>query len=200
MMGVLEAPFPVYQYNRVDQDTHEQFSKTWGHTQASLVLVGFSLGGFEALEIARQYPQLIHHVVTIGIGPGYSPIVLSRIRALLNRGAEVYMEGFLKACFNKQDQYERFLSKKLPIHPKDILQETLTYLGQFHLRPEDLQVPFSWTACHGVEDSIMSFSIVEEWVRYASKCVVKLPCGHNPFFDPVSLHILKDLLHKIPLE
>ena len=196
----IQTAFKTIVLDTPTRETSDFFKHTYASLPTqSLVLIGFSLGGFEAIRIANTWPHLFKGVYVIGIGQGYSKRVLSRIRDKLLSTSD-YMPAFIKACFATDQEYQHFLSQGLDPQPLPILLDTLDYLGTFSLTPADLNPPCPLTIFHGVQDGIMPLESLTHWLSQTEIDVVKLPCGHNPFFEHKSCEIINNHLNKIPLE
>ena len=66
---------------------------------ARVAVLGWSLGGYLALDFARAHPEKVTDVVAAGMKPSYEKDAVEAIKARLRRNKTAYLRRFYEACF-----------------------------------------------------------------------------------------------------
>lgn len=110
----------------------------------AVTVVGWSLGGFLAVDFARRYPERVRRVVLIGVRRRYPAGDLEAVRASLARDRRACLSQFYAQCFfpSEMAAYRRFrggLQEEYLRGMDDaVLRAGLSYLGEAALSPAAL--------------------------------------------------------------
>lgn len=122
-------------------------------------IIGWSLGGFAAVDFADLYPDLVESLILVGIRRRYNPEEIQASREELLRDKKAFLEGFYKRNFlpaQKRD-WEAFKSELMPayIEQMDIndLMQGLDYLAASSIDEQSLAM-HSTVIVHGRRDLI----------------------------------------------
>ena len=115
-------------------------------------LVGFSLGGFMAHDVARRVPEKVASLTLIGIREQYSVGVCRAMQRHLRQDKQQVLEDFWEKAFGTMAAVP-FLVED---YDTDMLSRGLAYLAQYSWDA----CPFSFpvTCCHGEADAIAPLS------------------------------------------
>lgn len=165
-------------------------------------LIGWSLGGLVASQIALDYPERIQSLVTVASSPyfpaaehwpGIEPHILSTFARQLSRDFKRTVERFLAlqsmgSPHAKADvrQIKEWLFAK-PMASVEVLHAGLDMLAEVDLRPRlhELQLPF--LRIYGRLDALVPARLKTQVDQLApnSEAVVAPNCSHAPFIsDP----------------
>lgn len=166
-----------------------------------VTILGWSLGGFAAAEFALLHPDLVDHLVLVGIRRRYGREELARMRDSLERDKAACLAEFYAQCFfaARKEDYRRFRAELLPVYVREMepaaLEKGLSYLAASEIRAEALP-PCRITLVHGERDAIAPVSEVRELAAQAPRVALHvLPsAGHAAFLDPAFLPLLRELL------
>ncbi|WP_027937676.1 alpha/beta fold hydrolase [Anaeroarcus burkinensis] len=167
------------------------------HKEATLV--GWSLGGMVALEIAAALPQKIKRLILIATTPrftvgdeyqhGLSATVVKQLTRKVQRDPAAAQEQFYPLMFSEQEheQYQLFqanLAKKVMTSNQSFLQDGLHFLATKDLRSLLSKVTAQAQVIHGFEDAICPFGAAEYLTAHLPHAeLIGVPgCGHIPFF------------------
>lgn len=107
----------------------------YNKTGQKVSLVGWSMGGLQAREIAKRVPNMVRDVVTMG-----SPI-----------GVSIHQDGVNEST---QKMFERLESLNGLINPTNIDQQDLSYIDRLHEAP-----PVPVSAIYSKDDGVASWKI-----------------------------------------
>ena len=122
-----------------------------------VTLLGWSLGGYVAAEIARQHPRWVDHLVLVGMRPQYPVKQLETMRGAIERDRVACLTGFYRQCFlpAQKEDFRWFRRELMPAYLKEMdaprLLRGLDYLAQGRL---NLDVPCAVTLVHGQQDVV----------------------------------------------
>lgn len=154
-------------------------------------LLGWSLGGFLALEFALKNLHRVEGFILLSICPGYDSKVLAEVRQKVIKNKRPYLYKFYLDCFSDADK-EGFIWFKKNLLKDYLLQIQLSelisgldYLSGVCLKPESLLPIKNVLIFHGREDKIVPFNQSgEKEFRKAGVEFICLPnCGHIPFLS-----------------
>ncbi len=158
------------------------------HRLDRVAVLGWSLGGYLALEFARQHPERVLQgaLFAVGLRERYEPETIEAIKGRLARNKAAYLRRFYEACFSPGEReargwFERELLKSyLELMEPEALLAGLDYLAS--ASPADAKARF----IHGREDRIAP---VEEMLAMKERLPgVRLVCmenaGHAAFLNP----------------
>jgi pimeloyl-ACP methyl ester carboxylesterase len=115
-------------------------------------LVGFSLGGFIAHDLARQVPEKVASLTLIGVREQYPVAVCRAMQRHLQQDKKQLLEDFWKKAFGGIAQ-EMFLVED---YDTPMLSRGLAYLAQYSWQASPF--PFPVTCRHGEADRIAPLS------------------------------------------
>lgn len=188
-----DAPqFP--DFNHLEQ-TFAQFHHT---AQKPVTLIGWSLGGMLALQLARKLPAQIGKVILVGstacftsrdnYTAGLAPALVKRLARKLRQDCRSTRRDFYKLMFAPTEQraaqaFTAVLAPLMDSIPEATLAGGLDYLLQTDLRP---LLPDITTPCHiihGTSDDICPVAAGEYLsVQLPHACLHTLATGHIPFY------------------
>lgn len=175
------------------------FLNTCEHNNKPITVIGWSLGGMLALELAQLYPEKLAKVVLVSstarftIGPEYdaglSPSIVKRLSRQLNQDKSQTLIDFYKLMFSAQeeDQIDLFLDTVAPRFTDinlDSLQAGLQYLLETDLRPMLSSIKLPCAIVHGMADSICPVKAARHLAENLPKAKLHLleGVGHIPFY------------------
>lgn len=148
-------------------------------------LFGFSYGGYKAIDVAKQFPDIVEKVILLGMRPHYSMPQIRMVGQQLKRDSAAYLKFFYRSCFASDRQWAWFLEQLWPSYsqtPLVKLLDQLDYLSTVNLASlrgiplEKLHL------FHGRADAISPLSELEQCADVPQNRVVVLPGGHLPFW------------------
>lgn len=169
------------------------------------VLVGHSMGGYIALELAAQFPEMVKGVVMVNstAKADTEEKKLQRdktIEFLLNNGTELFIESFLPNMFaaSKIKEREGIIEqlkqryKKLSNKALAIATESMKNRKDFQQFMQETQIPFLFIA--GEEDSFFTPDSILSYLDFNGSfhSLVSLPMvGHHASYEaPGAVHYL----------
>ncbi|MDB5084911.1 MAG: Biotin synthesis protein BioH [Bacilli bacterium] len=179
-------------------------------------LVGWSLGGMLALELAAIDPERFEQVVVIGAGakfvtdPTYragQPLAsVNRMKRNLERSADGTLHLFYESLFTKQERALHLddilldQAKDWPLSSIDSLRAGLDYLTQTDLRDRLPNINVPVAVIHGQLDPICSIESGRQLAQQlAHATFIEVPdAGHMPFgFQGYEFHqLIRSALEK----
>lgn len=164
-----------------------------------ITLIGWSLGGMLALELAHQHPSKIKKLILISSTAkfvqdetypyGLSEIILKNLSRKIHRNSIATQKEFYKLMFSSEEQsfQQKFLqeqSLKTLVDNVDNLQTNLHYLFQKDLRGILKEIKTPTQIIHGTSDEICPISAGKYLYEHLLNAKLNsLPaCGHIPFF------------------
>lgn len=133
----------------------------------SLTLIGFSMGGFLAVDYAEKYS--VDQVVLWGVRQVYPKQELDFVRKQVMENPEIAWRSALRFHAGKFPESIRFLKELLPkmVFPgQENLLEGLTYLEDAKLTVERLKPLNGVVFLHGSEDALAPIEEVRNLVNY----------------------------------
>jgi len=157
----LSIPFTgsfLYPESFLEPETlaHDLAAALDARRMTSVAIVGWSMGGFIALDFARQYPERVRSVVLIGMRHYWPPADIAAIREGLLQDRNAFLTDFYRKCFlGNRRSYIDFVSTLQPDYIEhadtELLLRGLSYLDGKKLLPvADLPVRL----IHGRRDII----------------------------------------------
>lgn len=151
-------------------------------------LLGFSLGGFTAVEFALENPDLIHNLILVGIRKRFTGEELDKVKDCLVKDKRVYLSRFYSACFSEESEIEWFNEHLFEDYcakfDLDHLLKTLDYLGSREITTDMLRGIKNVKIVHGGCDRITPIEEAIDIKRdlpNADFIEIK-NSGHVPFF------------------
>ncbi|MEA3305919.1 MAG: alpha/beta hydrolase [Candidatus Omnitrophota bacterium] len=151
-------------------------------------LLGWSLGGFLAAEIASKHTRLIDRLVLVSIRKKYKKEELKAVKKHLRKSRRGYLYRFYTRCFSEKGEMSFFRKNLLKDYCDgfnlDYLFTALDYLKTAEIKPELLKRVEKVKIIHGEFDKIAP-------IREAMDIKNGLPqaefitidkAGHMPFF------------------
>mgnify|MGYP003337182778 CR=1 FL=1 len=147
----------------IDNEDPFEFSETLSqalskHNIHSVILFGFSMGGFMALDYAASAPKSIKKVILTGVRQQYAEEEMKSISKMIKQNKKGFMAAFYKSCFNEIQAYKGFKSKCLPQYlsqfSKSELVFGLHYLADTAITQTQLKKLPKITFCHGKSDNV----------------------------------------------
>jgi len=111
-----------------------------------VTVVGWSLGGFLAAEVAQKYPDRVRRVVLVGIRREYPERDVEAVLRSLSADPATCLSGFYAQCFypSQMPAYRRFRGGLQAAYLREMdtgaLREGLSYLAGARLSGETLPV------------------------------------------------------------
>jgi pimeloyl-[acyl-carrier protein] methyl ester esterase len=163
-------------------------------------LIGWSLGGMVALDLANRFPERIKKLVMIGSNPyfvktanwaGMKPLVLEKFAADLTADCHGTLVRFLSLQVNGLDNYKAVLKElKTALQACEpptatILQSGLAVLQQQDLRPQLAQLQCPAHVILGTHDTLVPVAVAEQIQQLNSnlKLTVIDKAAHVPFLS-----------------
>ncbi|MEW6989848.1 pimeloyl-ACP methyl ester esterase BioH [Colwelliaceae bacterium 6441] len=170
------------------------------------VVIGWSLGGMVATEIARKYPQKLKGLVTIASSPcfveqdnwpGIQAEVLALFHRQLEQDAQKTINNFLKIQamgsphLREDIKLIRDLVMQYPMPHKNILELSLRFLENEDQRQQlnDIRLPF--LRMYGKLDGLIPKSVIPKVSLLAntSDVIIFDKASHAPFISDLSAFI-----------
>ncbi|MCX5748650.1 MAG: alpha/beta fold hydrolase [Candidatus Saganbacteria bacterium] len=153
-------------------------------------LLGWSLGGVIAADIAGKIPEKIKELILVGVRQAYTKEWIGRVKEYIKKSKKAYLYKFFLECFSAgdKDALEKFkegLMKKYFVKfTADELCKGLDYLYQKPIVPDSI-TQIKKRFIFGKEDKIVP---VEEIIKLKqlfpeSRFVFIEKAGHMPFLN-----------------
>jgi pimeloyl-[acyl-carrier protein] methyl ester esterase len=191
---------PGYGLNPIDDpetlsDAAANIAAQFSHPVA---LLGWSLGGLIATQIAANFPEKVTHLINLAASPcflaqpnwnGLNPELLARFQQQLLRSPKRTLEKFIalqtlgtKSAF-EDSRFLRQLIGQQPLPSIRVLQCGLRWLQQSDLRPELMEIPVPVLMIYGELDHIVPVPTTPSiTLRHPSSRIQRLAeAGHVPF-------------------
>jgi len=150
-------------------------------------ILGFSLGGFIAVEFARKYPEFIDELVLVSIREKYSKKDISQVRSLVSESKEAFLYKFYSQCIPDKEQFKFFKQNLLKYYfyklTPHCLDEALTYLEAGSIKPAALEKVKRVRIMHGERDEIapLAEALNIKGRLEAAEFILLKDTGHLPF-------------------
>jgi len=154
-----------------------------------ITLFGWSMGGFLAASFAGRYPQLVDHLILVGVRRQYTQGKINEIKEHLRVNKRGFLYRFYRDCFSRQEHFSWF--KECLLRPYcdgfklDYLTQTLQYLAQATIDTSALAAVDKITFIHGTEDVVAPLAeakLLSEQIPHASFMAI-YGAGHLPFLN-----------------
>lgn len=195
----------VYDYERFPDYDHldAAFCQAWSGQAVPMTVIGWSLGGMLALQLAAAYPERIGKLILIGSTAkfitsgdytwGLSLSIVKNMNRKLANNSEKTLIEFYKLMFsaNEQKASEQFISMIAPsmlnIHP-DTLTTGLDYLMKTDLRSLLPSIKIPSLIIHGTKDAICPIDAAYYLASHLPNSqLISLPeAGHIPFYSQIN--------------
>lgn len=148
---------------------------------AAIDLVGWSLGGYCALDFARRYPEQVASLTLLGVRAQWPAAEIETLAAELTAGPQALLASFYRKCFlGYKAAYQRFVAELEPYYlglaEPAVLREGLHYLADFTM-PE--RASCETLCCHGRRDVIAPLG---ERITLAGAQQLTFEHGGHPLF------------------
>jgi len=152
-------------------------------------LLGWSLGGFLAVDFSLKYKKLIDELILVSIRKSYNPDKISEIKFLLKKSKKAYLYSFYRDCFYKKEDLIWFKDNLLKSYYQELdlnrLLRGLDYLEKVDLKPEDLS---SFDKLHIIHGKLDKIAPIDDAIDIKDKLAkIKFTClgntGHVPFLN-----------------
>jgi pimeloyl-ACP methyl ester carboxylesterase len=141
--------------NQINKDLKEKIKELQGQ---DFSLIGFSLGGFIAIDFANKYPDKFRSVTVIGIREKYSALEIQTVKNFINRSKKGFLTKFYQNCFYDKNKFNKFkdilLDDYINKFSLDYLIDTLDYLERQQITAKKLTTIKNINIFHGQEDQI----------------------------------------------
>lgn len=146
-------------------------------------LVGWSLGGYCALDFARRYPEQVASLTLYAVRQQWPTTEIAALEAELSAAPEAFLSSFYRKCLlGYKAAYQRFVAELEPyclgIADLGLLHEGLRYLADFEV-PE--RVSCETICCHGRRDLIAP--LAERLTLASARCLTLEHGGHPLFLE-----------------
>ncbi|MFA6849655.1 MAG: alpha/beta fold hydrolase [Selenomonadaceae bacterium] len=174
------------------------FNKVWKIHKKKITVVGWSLGGMLAMQLAELYPDKIERLLLIASTPrftackdysgGISPGIVKNLLRKVSRNKNKAQKDFYELMFseNEKDTKKKFmLTLDLTFFniEESILKKGLEYLLMKDLRRNLAQIAVPTEIIHGSKDSIClpeAAIYMKEHIPFAKLIYIE-NAGHIPF-------------------
>jgi len=156
-------------------------------------LVGWSLGGFLALEFAGQNPSRVKGLALLSIAREFDSNLLKEIESKIKKNKRAYLYKFYQDCFAAEDKAgwcwfrKNLLRDYVDTMELEDLIAGLDYLAVARLKPGDASGIDKVRIFHGEKDRIMPFSdaaTIKSEFRQADFTALS-GTGHICFLNPL---------------
>ncbi len=179
-------------------DLEHQLYHLYKKSSHPLTLIGWSLGGMFALELAHQHPRKIKKLILISSTAkfvqdetypcGLNEIIVKNLSRKIHRNSIAAQKEFYKLMFSIEEQsfQQEFIQKQSPamlVSNIDNLQENLQYLLQKDLRNILKEIKIPTQIIHGTSDKICPVDAGKYLYEHLFNAELTLlpTCGHIPF-------------------
>jgi pimeloyl-ACP methyl ester carboxylesterase len=155
--------------------------------QAPINILGWSMGGFIAVDLVARHPRAFDEIILAGIRRGYNENDINYVRGCLKKNAKAYLYRFYGKLFSKTEKEhekwfkENLLKKYLDNPDLPYLFSGLDYLAGKELKTDSLK-GLKVIFVHGENDNIASLEEAELLAGSlpAAKFVSIKGAGHFP--------------------
>lgn len=156
----------------------------------SIVLAGWSLGAYQAIDFALLYPEKIKALYLLGLRQSWPPVEIKQLRSELLADPAKFMQTFYRKCFlGHKSDYQKFTASLEESYLARLDHQQLTaglsYLQNFPLAARtsklaELDLPVF--LLHGARDLIAPVAEMATIPGAASQIIKS--AGHPVFLDP----------------
>jgi len=150
---------------------------------AAAHLIGWSMGGYLALDFAAAYPDRVAALTLLGVRAAWPAGEIATLKCALREAPEAFLRDFHRKCFlGSREPYRRFVAmqeaERFANLDLSLLERGLDYLAGWRR-------PVSLPACpiysrHGRRDLIAPLA---ERLRLSGEVFSPAPGGHTFFLD-----------------
>lgn len=164
-----------------------------------VIIAGWSLGAFAAVELARSLPDRIDGVILAGVRRSYPDEEIQTVRSRLENNRTGCLRRFYRECFlpPQKDDYSRFRSDLMGAYLEEMQSEQLQ-AGLDYLAEQELTVGGA-PACrtlfvHGGNDAVAPLEEAR-WLadRMDRAQILVVGAGHAAFLSPEFEAVLNDV-------
>ena len=163
----------------------------------AVAVLGWSLGGFLALDFARSHPDCVTRLFLASIRRHYPSAQVTALQTTLNEQPERALRSFYRQIFYpaQMRDYQRFRATLEPAYlqefPLETLHAGLAYLGTAELAKTPPDCPI--VCVHGEQDVLAPVVEAEQWARAVGAAWRLLPAAaHALPWDGDMYSILND--------
>ncbi len=150
-------------------------------------ILGYSLGGFIAVEFARKYPDLADELILVSIREKYGKKDISQVRSMVSESKEAFLYKFYSQCIPDKEQFKLFKQNLLKYYFYKLtphhLEEALNYLEASSIEPACMEKVKRVRIMHGEHDEIAPLTealSIKNRLETAEFILLK-DTGHLPF-------------------
>ena len=153
-------------------------------------LLGFSMGGYLAQQVLKQYPDRVDHLVMIGTKTAYAGKAIDHVASQIATAKHQFLKRFFKQSCYTTEHYRHYMcyhyQPDSPYLDHPCLLPSLHFLSTASLCKTTLQLSPRLTFIHGIHDRIAPFQAIHRFCQHLDSAhLIGLPqVGHIPFFDP----------------
>jgi pimeloyl-[acyl-carrier protein] methyl ester esterase len=164
-----------------------------------LIVAGWSLGSFAALQLARELPDAVGGLILIGARRSYPAEDIQTVRGRLERNKAGCLRRFYRECFlpSQKEDFKRFRSGLMETYLEQMLPEDLE-AGLDYLADREITVadapPCKTLFVHGGNDAVAPLSEARWLVdRMERAQMLVVGTGHAAFLSPEFEAVLNDV-------
>lgn len=192
-----------YFYDSLTYPNYQELSKTFlertNKSAVPHVLIGWSLGGMLALQLAYDFPEKINKLILISstakfttndtYTSGLHPIIVKNLAKKIKTKPVTAQENFYKLMFSKHEIHScsKFLAntaKTIVTQNTAKLQNGLQYLLDTDLRPIVPSIHIQTHIIHGSDDEICPLTAAQYLTNTIDQAKLSIiqGAGHIPFY------------------
>lgn len=164
-----------------------------------LIVAGWSLGAFAAVELARSLPDRVDGVILVGARRSYPEVEIEAVRTRLEKNRQGCLKRFYRECFlpPQREDYKRFRSGLMETYLEEMeqpaLEAGLDYLAEQELTLADVP-PCKTLLVHGGNDAVAPLEEAR-WLsdRMERGQILVVGAGHAAFLTPEFEAVLNDV-------
>jgi pimeloyl-ACP methyl ester carboxylesterase len=164
-----------------------------------LILAGWSLGAFAAVELARSEPDRVDGVILVGVRRTYPDEEIEAVRTRLKKNREGCLKRFYRECFlpPQKEDYKRFRSGLMEAYLEE-MEEPALAAGLDYLSEQELTLadppPCKTLLVHGGNDAVAPLPEAR-WLsdRWERGQILVVGAGHAAFLSPEFEAVLNDV-------
>jgi pimeloyl-ACP methyl ester carboxylesterase len=162
-------------------------------------IAGFSMGGFLAIDFAKENPTFVDNLFLLGIRNKYDAKNIDFIKKLLIRNKAAYLLKFYQSCFNDKQSFLEFkkalFNEYINNFSLDFLLETLDYLSSTNASAIKLKNT-NTIFIHGKDDKVAPLNEVTNISQsLPTSKLITLETGHMPFFQKDISEIITNYIY-----
>lgn len=166
---------------------------------APLIVAGWSLGAFAAVELARELPDRVDGLILVGARRSYPAEEIQAVRKRLDRNRAGCLRRFYRECFlpPQKEDYKRFRSDLMGTYLEEMQRPRLE-AGLDYLAGQELGLanapPCRTLFVHGGNDAVAPLEEAR-WLadRMERAQILVVGAGHAAFLTPEFEAVLNDV-------